>query len=191
MIVWSGRGFLTVLVLFALLFIGVAVFPKAYSDYAFVFTAFGTAWFSWYFGTKWNSGTARVLRDESTGEQVRLLKNHSLFWIPMQYWGGIFALLGIVILFQNSILFGVLATLLLGIPCYWPNRYKSPKAEKRQNRQALATLFERKRIEGRRNPRSHGHNETSGSNGKTNRQRRPQPFYAKVVLPMGRLSKAM
>lgn len=40
-----------------------------------------------------NNKPARLLVDAETGEKVELKPNHSLFWIPMQYWG--FILLGL------------------------------------------------------------------------------------------------
>jgi len=38
-------------------------------------------------GMRLNNKPARVLIDAETGEKVELKPNHSLFWIPMQYWG--------------------------------------------------------------------------------------------------------
>jgi hypothetical protein len=113
MLVWSGRGFLSIIVLFVTLFLCVAVLPKENADYGFVITAFVTALFSWFFGKKWNSKNERILVDEKTGERLSLKNNHSLFWIPLQYWGVIFGALGIIILFQNSVLFGSIASVIL------------------------------------------------------------------------------
>lgn len=107
MIVWSGRGFLPVLVLIATLFICVSTFPEEYADYGFVIAFFIAAIFSWFFGLKWNKKNERIVIDEASGERLKLKNNHSLFWIPMQYWGMIFAILGIVVLFQNSVISAV------------------------------------------------------------------------------------
>lgn len=116
MIVWSGRGFLIVIVLIATLFTVLGLLPKEYGDYAFVIAAYVAGIFSFVFGTKWNNKKARVLIDEKTGERILVKNNHSLFWIPMQYWGFIFAFLGTFILTQNSILFGtIIAAILLGV----------------------------------------------------------------------------
>lgn len=113
MIVWSGRGFLSIIVLVATLFLCVSILPNEYSDYGFVITAFITGVFSWFFGRKWNLQNERIVVDEKTGQRLKIKNNHTLFWIPMQYWGIIFSLLGIIILFQNSILFGVISSIIL------------------------------------------------------------------------------
>lgn len=113
MIVWSGRGFLFVLVLIIVLMASISLLPKEFGDYAFVIAAFTTGIFSWFFGNKWNNKNARVVIDEQTGEKLLLKNNHSLFWIKMEYWGLIFFVLGIVILSQNSIVGAVVATMIL------------------------------------------------------------------------------
>ncbi|MDG3583212.1 hypothetical protein [Galbibacter pacificus] len=128
MIIWSGRGFLIALVLFASLFAGFYFLPKESSDYGFVFAAFLTGFFSWAFGRKWNRADNRVFIDEKTGQRFRIKNNHTLFWIPMQYWGIILPILGIVILFQNSTLIAVIATIILvGIIIFQFNRNKTKK----------------------------------------------------------------
>jgi len=113
MIVWSGRGFLSIIVLVITLFISVSIFSTENSDYSFILTAFVTGLFSWYFGRKWNLKNERIVIDEKTGQRFKLKNSHTLFWIPMQYWGIIFSVIGIVILFQNSVIFGVIATIIL------------------------------------------------------------------------------
>ncbi len=44
-------------------------------------------------GIKLNGRPGRVLLDPETGEQVIIKPRHSLFWIPMQYWGPIMAII--------------------------------------------------------------------------------------------------
>ena len=48
-----------------------------------------------------NRGEARELVDPQTGEVVRLQRQggHTLFFIPMEWWGVIFGVLGFVLLF--------------------------------------------------------------------------------------------
>ncbi|WP_424000869.1 hypothetical protein [Maribacter sp. IgM3_T14_3] len=114
MIIWSGRGFLSVLVLIATLFVCISIFPDGMRDYGFIVSLFVAGIFSWLFGKKWNSKNERIVIDEQSGERLKIKNNHSLFWIPMQYWGVIFSVLAIVILFQNSLVFGIIsATILL------------------------------------------------------------------------------
>ncbi len=113
MIVWSGRGYLPIIVLIVTLFTAVSIIPTEYADYGFIITAFITGIFSWYFGIKWNTKNERIVIDEKTGQRLRIKNNHTLFWIPMQYWGIIFSVFGIVILLQNSVIYGVITAILL------------------------------------------------------------------------------
>ena len=49
----------------------------------------------WRLGKRWN-GPGRVLVDPATGEQVVLKQGHSMFFIPLEWWGPIFAVLGVL-----------------------------------------------------------------------------------------------
>jgi hypothetical protein len=113
MIVWSGKGFLSVLVLIGALIISIWLLPDSLSDYGFVIACFVSAGFSWIFGKKWNTQNERIVTDDKTGQKLRIINNHTLFWIPMHYWGIIFSLSGIIILFQNSIPFSIVASILV------------------------------------------------------------------------------
>ena len=113
MIVWSGRGFLIAIVFIASMFASVSIIPKEYADYGFVISFFITGIFSWFFGLKWNKDNERIVIDEKTNKKLRLKNNHTFFWVPMQYWGIISSILGIIILFQNSIIFGTISLFIL------------------------------------------------------------------------------
>nr|WP_297919279.1 hypothetical protein [uncultured Allomuricauda sp.] len=145
MIVWSGRGFLSILILVATLFLCFLVLPDEYSDYGFVITAFVTGIFSWFFGKKWNLQNERIVIDEKTGQKLKIKNNHTLFWIPMQYWGVIFSVLGTIILFQNSILFGVISSiiLLVFIAISLLKRTSESKPQKTPNRKLNSTVNEK------------------------------------------------
>ena len=127
MIVWSGRGFLLIIILLGTLFLGLKIIPNEYQDYSSVIAAFITAMFSWYFGNKWNKDNERIVVDEKTGQRLKIKNNHSLFWIPMQYWGIIFSTFGIIILFQNSVLFGIIFSLILIALVVIPLINRNPK----------------------------------------------------------------
>ena len=103
MIVWSGRGFLIVIVLLVTLFALVSVLPTELAEYGFVITCFITGVFSWFMGKKWNEEEGQIVIDKATGQEIELKRNHSLFWIKMQYWGPICAVLGLIILVQQFI----------------------------------------------------------------------------------------
>ncbi len=104
MIVWKGRGILSILVLIIILFAYINLLPESFSDYSIVFSLIVTGIFSWIFGNKWNKQN-EILLDETNGQNVK--SNHELFWIQLQYWGFIYTFLGIIILFQNSVIAGV------------------------------------------------------------------------------------
>jgi hypothetical protein len=103
MIVWSGKGFLSVLVLVLSFALFANILPKEQGDYAFVLAFFIAAVFSWLMGKKWNEETGRTVVDKATGQEILLKENHSLFWIKLQYWGYIFGAFGLVILIQNLV----------------------------------------------------------------------------------------
>jgi len=100
MIVWSGRGVLSLLVLLVAFFLFNSIIPKEYSDYAFALGFFSAAAFSWFFGKKWNEEEARTFIDKATGQEIALSPNYSIFWIKMQYWGIIFGVVGLIFLVQ-------------------------------------------------------------------------------------------
>jgi len=52
-------------------------------------------------GQMLNNKPARVLIDPDTHEKVELKREHSLFWIPMQYWGVILVILSALIYLRN------------------------------------------------------------------------------------------
>lgn len=130
MIVWSGKGFLSALVLLGTLFLSIWILPDSLSDYGFVIACFISAGFSWIFGKKWNKRNERIVTDDKTGQKFRIRSNHTLFWIPMQYWGIIFSILGVIILFQNSIILSVVALVVLFGLVIFEYVSNKPKTEK-------------------------------------------------------------
>ncbi|PIB34457.1 hypothetical protein BFP72_03015 [Reichenbachiella sp. 5M10] len=98
MIVWSGKGILSVLILvlaFVLLF---ALLPAAHFQWAFSLSFFIAGAFSWFMGKKWNAQQSRIVIDKASGQEIELKTNHSLFWIKMQYWGILFGIIGVLFL---------------------------------------------------------------------------------------------
>lgn len=49
-----------------------------------------------------NNKPARLLVDTETGEKLELKPEHSLFWIPMQYWGLILFGLSVWMYLENT-----------------------------------------------------------------------------------------
>lgn len=103
MIVWSGRGFLLVIVFIISMILFVNILPDQYSDLSFVLAFFITGAFAWFIGKKWNEVEGRTMIDKASGQEITITPNHSLFWIKMQYWGPICGILGLIILIQNLI----------------------------------------------------------------------------------------
>ncbi len=52
--------------------------------------------FVWLLGKYWNR--IRIEIDPNTQQEVAYKHNHSLFWILIQYWGGIMLVGGIILL---------------------------------------------------------------------------------------------
>jgi len=103
MIVWSGRGFLSVLVLILSFMFLVAIVPRDQSEYVFTLSFFTAGLFSWFMGKKWNEQEGRIFIDKTTGQEINFKPNHSLFWIKMQYWGIIFGVIGLLILLLHLV----------------------------------------------------------------------------------------
>lgn len=101
MIVWTGRGILSVIVLIVSFVLFVQVLPKEQINLVFIMSFFIAGAFSWFMGKRWNGKPSRVFIDKESGQEIMLKPNHSLFWIKMQYWGFIFFALGLVILGQQ------------------------------------------------------------------------------------------
>ncbi|HUA07680.1 MAG TPA: hypothetical protein VMA98_00275 [Candidatus Acidoferrales bacterium] len=99
-IIWRGWGFLAVLIPLVLVFvcavIGAMISPIASAVGVAVGGAIG-AYLVWTLGVKWNSAPGRVLVDPSDGSQVVLRRTHSLFWIPMQWWGPVMGVLALLL----------------------------------------------------------------------------------------------
>ena len=100
MIVWSGRGFLSLLILFITIFFFIPILPETYIIQSFVIPLYIAAIFSYFFGIKWNK-TLKFFIDKETGKEINFKSNHGLFWINMEYWGIIFPALALVMLLQN------------------------------------------------------------------------------------------
>lgn len=101
MLVWTGRGILVVIVpLFCNLVLANAL-PYAIAEYGIVAGFCIGGAFCWFMGNKWNNAESQTFVDKETGEEVVFKPDHSFFWIPMQYWGGILVAVGAYILYKN------------------------------------------------------------------------------------------
>ena len=100
MIIWSGLGFLPIvfLMIFGLGFSAESNGPI--TDKALAYTFFLTGLASGALGWWLRKRPAQVLIDKATGKEITLRRSHSLFFIPMLYWGPIFIAMSLYEVFQ-------------------------------------------------------------------------------------------
>src|SRR4051812_6691457 len=95
MIIWSGLGFLPLVFLMIFCFVFSAGSNGPITDkalgYAFFLTALASAALGWWLRKR----PARIVIDKATGQEIALRRSHSLFFIPMIYWGIIFVAMAI------------------------------------------------------------------------------------------------
>jgi hypothetical protein len=107
MIIFTGLGFLAVL-LPIFIYTGTQYVVNAIMGNNMYFTE--NAWpkfvgvliggiVVWFLGKHLNKNKAQVLIDKETGKEVVLKKTHTLFFIPMEYWGPIVILIGLITAF--------------------------------------------------------------------------------------------
>lgn len=107
MIVWSGLGFLTAIIVLACL-VGVEHATESWFNDPRYYQANGwpklagllvSAVIVWFVGNYLNRRGDRILVDPKTGEQVVLDARHTFFFIPMQYFAPVLAVLAVVFMF--------------------------------------------------------------------------------------------
>ena len=109
MIIWSGLGFLVVVIVFvSSLLAEVLTETITGNDNLYqqnpipliVSLLFSSILI--YFLGKWlNTRKAKTYIDKETGEEILLKNNHGLFFIQMEYWGIIIFLIAIVLLIKG------------------------------------------------------------------------------------------
>ncbi|SMD36230.1 hypothetical protein SAMN04488029_2785 [Reichenbachiella faecimaris] len=95
MIIWSGRGILTPLILVTSVVLFISISSEEIGVYTFPISILLAGVANWILGKKWNSASGRIVVDEATGERIELKSNHTLFWIKMEYWGVLFGIIGL------------------------------------------------------------------------------------------------
>jgi hypothetical protein len=103
MLVWKGWGILGILIPAAMAVVGdlslETLWGRNYNADAFralFLLASGAA--VWAVGRKLNGKPGRKLVDPKTGETVEIKETHTLFWLPVQWFGVIWLLLGLGLL---------------------------------------------------------------------------------------------
>lgn len=99
MIIWQGLGFLAALIPFVLLVL-LSLFDKSNTfTYGNEIVLAISAIAVWLVGKKLNGTKGKVLIDPETKQEVLLKNKHTMFWIPMEWFG---VLLGALALFVFS-----------------------------------------------------------------------------------------
>ena len=109
MLVWRGWGILVALIPFLALAVVQAVVnallgPETYtrnSDWFGPLALLIGAAVLWPLGWRLNGGSGRTLVDPQTGQQVVLRRDHSLFFVKMEYWAVILAVVAVIMLAQG------------------------------------------------------------------------------------------
>jgi len=96
MIIWSGLGFLPVVFLIGSFFLFNTNTDRQLA-FAFIVSGCASGLLGWYLRTR----PGRVLIDKQTGQQVVFRHSHSLFFVPMFYWGPVFIAAGVYYLFKS------------------------------------------------------------------------------------------
>lgn len=97
MIIWSGRGILTPLIIIVVNALFIFTLPQPIVAYSLALGLLVSGIINWILGKKWNDKEGRILVDESSGERIEFKPNHTLFWIKMQYWGVLLGAVGLVL----------------------------------------------------------------------------------------------
>jgi hypothetical protein len=108
MIIWSGLGFLVPLIAFGFL-LATQVALNALNGAGF-YESHGWAKFLaltvagivvWLLGTYLHGRPAKTLVEKDTGKEVVFRKQHSLFFVPMRWWGLILPVAGLIFILKS------------------------------------------------------------------------------------------
>ena len=103
MFFWRGKGLYALLFMFASFFITTLFgrfILRVENDFSgsrwFLFSTCNlAAFFCWKVGNRINSKPPKILIDPKTNEEVQIIERHTFWFIPLQYWGIIYSLIGI------------------------------------------------------------------------------------------------
>jgi len=94
MIIWKGWGVLAILIPLICSLLAQLAFDSLSgdgfykeSDWAMPLVISLSSILVFVVGYKLNNKQGRILIDPENNEQVELKETHSMFWIPLQYWG--------------------------------------------------------------------------------------------------------
>jgi len=109
MIIWQGLGILVPAIFVAttvpVFIIAIALFGDESANHPWTMglALLLSAVCCWFVGKRLhNPDRGKVVLDPSSGREIVLLPSHSLFFVKMEYWGVLFAILGVV-MFVNPL----------------------------------------------------------------------------------------
>lgn len=98
MIIWTGRGIVAGIIMsFSYMFFSMLGVND--DNLASAYGLLLAAPITYIVGRYWNAPKPAI--DPNTGEEVMWKPNHTLFWIPMQYWGVIFLVIGLIVIMTD------------------------------------------------------------------------------------------
>ena len=106
MIIWTRLGFLVLVITF-LLSLGAEIITESMTNdenyyqensLPFAVAILLSGIINGFLGKWLNNEKSKILIDKETGKEVILKNNHSLFFIPMEYWGVILVIGSVLIL---------------------------------------------------------------------------------------------
>ena len=105
MIIWRGFGWLVAVIVFGFSLIGNlvcdAVYGQGYYDnhkWPLAISLFLSAIVCWFLGSHLKKRSDRIVIDKETGKEFVFNQScHTLFFIPMHFWGPLLALIGAIV----------------------------------------------------------------------------------------------
>lgn len=110
MIVWTGRGILSLLFPGIVIFLLIFLEESAYKMLILLSIEVPINLFTWYLGKKWNATV--VYFDPQDNKYYKTENDHTVFWIPMQYVSLIILVNVLLALLGANIYAGVLMALI-------------------------------------------------------------------------------
>jgi hypothetical protein len=105
-IIWTGKGFLVAVITFGCSFIANLISDSATGSEAYweahrwplAVSLLISGLACWWLAVRLRNRGGRVLFDPKNGEKVVIGNEHTLFFIPVVWWGPILALVGLILL---------------------------------------------------------------------------------------------
>lgn len=104
-IVWRGLGWLVAVVVFGFSLVANLVFNNLYGEgfydthkWPLALSLLGSATVCWFLGRHLKARSARIAIDKATGQEIVINQSqHTLFFIPMHFWGLLLALIALIV----------------------------------------------------------------------------------------------